>query len=325
VSEITLVEAIRDAISEEMRRDPNVVVLGEDVGRKGGVFKATQGLLKEFGPKRVLDTPIAEGVIAGAAIGASMMGLRPIAEFQFADYMHPAYDQIVNQAATIRWRSVGGFGVPVVFRAPFGAGVSGGIYHSQSVEALYCHVPGLKVVVPATPRDAKGLLKAAIRADDPVLFFEHKKSYRRYREEVPDDEVLPIGVARLDREGKDLSVITYGVGVHHAREAASELAQGGIEVEIVDLRTLAPLDREAIVATVRKTHRALIVHEANRTMGIGAEVASFIAEELFMELDAPVRRLCGADCHLPYNPKEEEAIIPNPTQLVEVARRLVAF
>jgi 2-oxoisovalerate dehydrogenase E1 component beta subunit len=325
MSEITLIEAVRDAIREEMRRDEGVVVLGEDVGRKGGVFKATQGFLEEFGPRRVLDTPISEGVIAGAAIGAGMMGLRPVAEFQFADYIHPAYDQIVNQAATIRWRSVGRYGVPVVFRAPFGAGVSGGIYHSQSVEALYCHIPGLKVVVPATPRDAKGLLKAAIRDDDPVLFFEHKKSYRRYREAVPDDEVLPIGVARLDRAGRDLSIITYGVGVHHARDAAAALSAEGIEVEILDLRTLAPLDREAITATVGRTHRALIVHEANRTMGVGAEVAAFIAEELFMELDAPVRRLCGADCHLPYNRPEEEEIIPNPERVAEAARSLAAF
>ncbi|MGH7883866.1 MAG: alpha-ketoacid dehydrogenase subunit beta, partial [Candidatus Dormibacteraceae bacterium] len=210
MAEITMVEAIRQAMVEEMRLDDAVVVLGEDIGLKGGVFKATAGLLEEFGARRVLDTPIAECVIAGAAIGAAMMGLRPIAEFQFADYMHPAHDQIVNQAATIRWRTVGHFEVPVVFRAPFGGGVSGGIYHSQSVESLYCHIPGLQVVVPATPRDAKGLLKSAIRSNDPVLFFEHKKSYRRYREEVPAEELIPIGVARLDRPGRDLSIFTYG-------------------------------------------------------------------------------------------------------------------
>jgi 2-oxoisovalerate dehydrogenase E1 component beta subunit len=320
-----MIEAVHDAIREEMGRDQAVVVLGEDVGRKGGVFRATHGLLEEFGDRRVLDTPIAEGAIAGAAIGAAMMGLRPIAEFQFADYIHPAYDQIVNQAATMRWRTVSHFGVPVVFRAPFGAGVSGGIYHSQSVEALYCHIPGLKVVVPATPRDAKGLLKAAIRDDDPVLFFEHKKSYRRYREEIPEDEIIPIGRARLDRPGRDLSIITYGVGVHHAREAAETLAGDGIEAEILDLRTLAPFDREAIATTVGRTHRALIVHEANRTMGIGAELAAFVAEELFMELDAPPRRVCGADSHLPYNGPEELAIIPNPEDVSEAARRLVAF
>jgi 2-oxoisovalerate dehydrogenase E1 component beta subunit len=321
----TMIDAVHDAIREEMRRDGAVVVMGEDIGRKGGVFKATRGLLEEFGDRRVLDTPIAECAIAGTAIGAAMMGLRPIAEFQFADYSHPAYDQIVNQAATVRWRTVGHVGVPVVFRAPFGAGVAGGIYHSQSVEALYCHIPGLKVVVPATPRDAKGLLKAAIRDDDPVLFFEHKKSYRRYREQIPEEEVLPIGKARLDRPGRDVSVITYGVGVHHAREAAQALAGDGIEIEILDLRTLAPFDREAISASVSHTHRALIVHEANRTMGIGAEVAAFVAEELFMELDAPPRRVCGADCHLPYNASEEFAIIPGPDDVAAAVRSLVAF
>ena len=323
---ITLVQAVHDALAEEMRRDPAVVVLGEDVGAKGGVFRATVGLQAEFGPLRVVDTPISEIAIAGVAIGAAARGLRPVAEFQFADYMQPAYDQIVNQAATMRWRSVGGWGCPVVFRAPFGAGVLGGLYHSQSVEALYCHVPGLKVVVPATPRDAKGLLKAAIRDDDPVLFFEHKKSYRRYREVVPDtDDALPIGQARLDRAGTDLSIVTYGVGVHHAREAAEVLLQDGISVEILDLRTLVPMDKEAIARTVGKTSKVLILHEANKTMGIGAEVAAFIAEELFMDLDAPIVRVAARDCHLPFNAPEEEAIIPNPGWVVEAARRLAEF
>jgi 2-oxoisovalerate dehydrogenase E1 component beta subunit len=323
---LTLVEAVRAALWEEMARDPRVIVLGQDVGRKGGVFKATQGLLAEFGPLRVLDTPISEAAIAGLAIGAAMMGLRPVAEFQFADYIHPAYDQIVNHAATIRWRSVGGWGVPAVFRAPFGAGVRGGVYHSQSVEALYCHIPGLKVVVPATPRDAKGLLKSAIRDDDPVLFFEHKWSYRRYREPVGGpDELVPIGQARLDRPGRDLSIITYGVGVHHAREAAAALAAEGILAEILDLRTLAPLDHEAIARTVRRTNKVLILHEANKTMGIGAEIAAFVAEELFMDLDGPIVRVAAADCHLPYNAAEEDAIIPNPTRVYEAARRLAAF
>jgi 2-oxoisovalerate dehydrogenase E1 component beta subunit len=322
---ITLVQAIQEAIREEMARDPRVVLLGQDVGKKGGVFKATVGLQDEFGDLRVLDTPIAEGVIAGAAVGAAMMGLRPIAEFQFADYIFPAVDQIVNQAATVRWRSVGGWGVPAVFRAPFGAGVNGGVYHSQSVEAYFCHTPGLKVVVPATPRAAKGLLKAAIRDDDPVVFFEHKRSYRRYREVCPPDEVLPIGVAHVDRPGTTLSIVTYGVGVHHAREAAETLVDDGIDVEILDLRTLAPLDRESIARTVAKTSRVLILHEANKTMGIGAEVAAFIAEELFMQLDAPIVRVAAADCHLPYNSEEEAAIIPNPGHVVEAARRLAAF
>ena len=322
---ITLLQAVTEAIHEEMTRDGRVVVLGQDVGRKGGVFKATVGLQGEFGPLRVLDTPIAEDVIAGAAIGAAMMGLRPIAEFQFADYIFPALDQIVSQAATIRWRSVGGFGVPAVFRAPFGAGVRGGVYHSQSVEAYFCHAPGLKVVVPATPRDAKGLLKSAIRDDDPVVFFEHKKSYRRYREVVPPDELIPIGKARLDREGQDLSIVTYGVGVHHAREAADALAAEGISVEILDLRTLIPMDHEAIAQTVVKSRKVLVLHEANKTMGIGAEIAAFIAEELFMELDGPIVRVAADDCHLPYNGPEEDAIIPNPAKVIEAARRLAAF
>ncbi|MCC6179422.1 MAG: alpha-ketoacid dehydrogenase subunit beta [Chloroflexi bacterium] len=308
-----------------MARDPRVVLLGQDVGRKGGVFRATVGLQAEFGALRVLDTPIAEAAIAGAAIGAAMMGLRPVAELQFADYIHPAFDQIVNQAATMRWRTVGGFGVPAVFRAPFGAGVHGGVYHSQSVEAFFCHVPGLKVVVPSTPRDASGLLKAAIRDDDPVLFFEHKKSYRRYREIVPPDEVIPIGLARLDRPGRDLSIVTYGVGVHHAREAADVLAVEGIQAEILDLRTLSPLDREAIARTVAKTRKVLVLHEANKTLGIGAEIAAFIAEELFMDLDGPIVRVAAEDCHLPYNGPEEAAIIPDPAKVTEAARRLAAF
>ena len=216
---VDMVGAIREALGEEMERDPTVVLLGEDVGVKGGVFKASEGLLDRFGPLRVLDTPVAEIGIAGVAIGAAMMGLRPVAEFQFADYMHPAYDQIVNQAATMRWRSLGEWSVPVVFRAPFGAVNGGGVYHSQSPEAAYCHVPGLKVVAPATPSDAKGLLKAAIRDDDPVVFFEHKRNYRTVREDVGDD-VIPLGVARLDRAGRDVSVVTYGGGVHLARDAA---------------------------------------------------------------------------------------------------------
>lgn len=323
---ITIVEAVHDALREELARDPRVVVIGEDVGRKGGVFRATAGLQDEFGALRVLDTPISEIAIAGVAVGAAMRGLRPVAEFQFADYMQVAFDQIANQAATVRWRSVGAWGCPVVFRAPFGAGVRGGVYHSQSPEAFYCHVPGLKVVVPATPRDAKGLLKAAIRDPDPVVFFEHKQSYRRIREVVPaGDEVLPLGVARLDRAGSDLSIVTYGVGVHHARAAAESLAEEGVSVEILDLRTLAPLDREAIARSVRHTGKALVVHEANKTFGVGAEVAAFIAEELFMDLDAPVARVGAADCHLPYNAPEEEAIIPSTRSVADAARALAAF
>ena len=320
-----MVQVLHDTLRAEMMRDPAVVVMGQDVGIKGGVFKVTDGLHAEFGPMRVLDTPISEIVIAGAAIGAAMMGLRPVAEFQFADYMHAAYDQIVNQAATMRWRSVGAWSVPVVFRAPSGGGVHGGVYHSQSIEALYGHIPGLRVVVPATPRDAGGLLRAAIRDDDPVVFFEHKALYRRHREIVADDaEVVPLGVARLDREGGDVSVITYGMGVHLAREAADRCAADGIATEILDLRTLSPFDREAVARTVARTGKVLLVHEANRTMGPAAEIAAFIAEELFTDLDGPILRIGAADCHLPYNGPEETAILPDAARVEEALRRLAA-
>lgn len=321
---VNMVEAVRDALAEEMARDATVVVLGQDVGAKGGVFRATEGLQARFGPLRVLDTPVAEVGIAGAAIGAAMMGLRPVAEFQFADYMHPAYDQIVSQAATMRWRSVGGWGVPVVFRAPFGTVNGGGIYHSQSPEAPYCHVPGIKVVAPATPRDAKGLLKSAIRDDDPVVFFEHKRNYRTSKEEV-DAEPVPIGVARLDRPGADVSVVTYAGGVHLARGAAEVLAAEGIDIEILDLRTLVPLDHEAIARTVGSTGRLLVLHEANRTMGFGAEVAAFAAEELFAELDAPIRRVGGADGYPSYNQAEQDATFPTVDSVVEAARALARY
>jgi 2-oxoisovalerate dehydrogenase E1 component beta subunit len=321
---VTMVEAINQAMFEEMARDPSVVVLGQDVGRKGGVFRATEGLQARFGSLRVLDTPVAEIAIAGGAIGAAMMGLRPIAEFQFSDYMHPAWDQIVNQAATVRWRSVGAWSVPVVFRAPSGGGIHGGIYHSQNPEAPYCHIPGLKVVAPALPSDAKGLLKAAIRDDDPVVFFEHKRAYRSYRE-VVSDEVIPLGVARLDRAGTDLSIVTYGIGVFLARDAAATLESEGISVEIIDLRTLIPMDRQAIADSVRRTSRLLVLHEANRTMGYGAEVAAFAAEELFSDLDAPVMRIGADDCHLSYNASEELAILPSAATVAEAARKLAAW
>jgi 2-oxoisovalerate dehydrogenase E1 component beta subunit len=321
---LNMVEAVREALAEEMARDPAVVLLGEDVGPKGGVFKASEGLQDLFGELRVLDTPVAEAGIAGMAIGAAMMGLRPVAEFQFADYMYPAFDQIVNQAATMRWRSVGEWSVPVVFRAPFGAVPGGGIYHSQSPEAAYCHIPGIKVVAPSTPSDAKGLLKSAIRDDDPVVFFEHKANYRTVREHV-GDEPVPIGVARVDRLGQHVSVVTYAGGVHLARDAAAALADEGIDVEIVDLRTLLPLDREAIARTVQRTGRLLVLHEANRTMGLGAEVAAFAAEELFSDLDAPVRRVAGADGFPSYNSVEQAAIHPSTVSVTSAIRTLAAY
>jgi 2-oxoisovalerate dehydrogenase E1 component beta subunit len=321
---VTLVEAVQQALEEEMARDPSVVLLGEDVGAKGGVFKASVGLQAAFGPVRVLDAPVSEIAIAGVAIGAAMMGLRPVAEFQFADYMHPAWSQIANQAATVRWRSVGAFGVPVVFRAPSGGGVRGGVYHSQSPEAVYCHIPGLKVVAPALPSDAKGLLKAAIRDDDPVVFFESKRCYRNYREAV-GSTVIPLGQARVDRPGEDLTIVTYGFGVHIARQAAEDLAEEGIRCHILDLRTLVPLDKEAVAEAVQRTGRLLILHEANRTMGFGAEIAAFAAEELFGDLDAPVVRVAAADCHLPYNGPEEQAILPGAEDVIVAARKLASY
>ena len=321
---VTLVEAVQQALEEEMARDPSVVLLGEDVGAKGGVFKASVGLQAAFGPLRVLDAPVSEIAIAGVAIGAAMMGLRPVAEFQFADYMHPAWSQIANQAATVRWRSVGAYGVPVVFRAPSGGGVRGGVYHSQSPEAVYCHIPGLKVVAPALPSDAKGLLKAAIRDDDPVVFFESKRCYRNYREPV-GSTVIPLGQARVDRPGEDLTIVTYGIGVHIARQAADALAEDGLGCHILDLRTLVPLDKEAVAEAVQRTGRLLILHEANRTMGFGAEIAAFAAEELFLDLDAPVVRVAAADCHLPYNGPEEQAILPDAEDVIVAARQLASY
>jgi 2-oxoisovalerate dehydrogenase E1 component subunit beta len=322
----TLIEAVTEALREEMERDANVIVLGEDVGVHGGVFRATEGLQKQFGSERVIDTPLAELGIAGVAIGAAMNGLRPVAEIQFADYIHPAFDQIVNEAAKIRYRSNGAFGCPIVVRAPFGAGVHGGLYHSQSVEALFHHIPGLKIVIPSTPYDCKGLLKASIRDDDPVLFFEHKRSYRRVKGEVPaDDYVVPIGQADVKREGDDLSVITYGVGVHLAQEAAETLAAEGISIEILDLRTIAPLDREAIARTVRKTNKVVVLHEDNKTGGVGAEVSAFISEELFEDLDGPIVRVAAADCHIPYAPSLEAVVIPNAQDVIEAVRKLSAY
>jgi 2-oxoisovalerate dehydrogenase E1 component beta subunit len=322
----TLIEAVNEALHEEMERDPDVIVLGEDVGVHGGVFRATDGLQKRFGTERVIDTPLAELSIVGVAIGAAMQGLRPVAEIQFADYIHPAYDQIVNEAAKIRYRSNGQVSCPLVVRAPFGAGVQGGLYHSQSVEALFFHVPGLKIVVPSTPADCKGLLKSAVRDPDPVLFFEHKKSYRRIRGDVPDgDLAIPLGRAKVKRAGSDVTVVTYGVGVHLALEAAGRVDPDGISAEVLDLRTLAPLDREAIGRSVAKTNKVLIVHEDNKTGGIGAEIAAMLAEEHFEQLDGPILRVAAADTPIPYAPSLEEAVIPNVDDVEAALRRLAAY
>jgi 2-oxoisovalerate dehydrogenase E1 component beta subunit len=324
--EKTLIEAVREGLADEMRRDWRVILLGEDVGVHGGVFRVTDGLQNEFGADRVIDTPLAELGIVGVAIGAAMQGLHPVAEIQFADYIHPAYDQIVNEAAKIRYRSNGAYTCPLVIRAPFGAGVHGGLYHSQSVEALFFHVPGLKIVIPSTPADCKGLLKSAVRDPDPVLFFEHKKSYRRIRGEVPDGDVtIPLGEAAVKRDGSDVSVLTYGVGVHLALEAAERVERDGISVEVLDLRTLAPLDRDAIGRTVDKTNKALIVHEDSKTGGVGAEIAAIIAEEHFEQLDGPILRVAAADTHIPYAPSLEDAVIPNVDDVEVALRRLAAY
>ena len=323
----TLIEGVREALTEEMERDDRVWVLGEDVGKKGGVFLATEGIYSRFGEARVLDTPLAESCIVGVAIGAALNGLIPVAEIQFADFIHPAFDQIVSEAARIRYRSNGDYSCPIVVRAPFGGGVHGGLYHSQSVEAFYAHVPGLKVVIPSTPEDAKGLLKAAIRDPDPVMFFEHKKAYRLIKGEVPDGEyVTPIGTAAVRRQGTNVTCVAWGLMVHHCLEAAEAVAPEGISVEVIDLRTLQPLDRETILRSVEKTARAMVVHEDNLTGGFGAEVAAIIADKGFEHLDAPVTRVAGPDVPaMPFNHPQEEAFLPNPEKIAAAMRRLAAF
>ncbi|NLG70214.1 MAG: alpha-ketoacid dehydrogenase subunit beta [Firmicutes bacterium] len=319
-----MIEAIREALDEEMARDPRVIVLGEDVGVKGGVFVATRGLIEKYGPDRVIDTPLSESGIVGVAIGAAMNGLRPVAEIQFADFIHPAMDQIINEAARIRYRSNGAWGCPVVVRAPYGAGIRGGLYHSQSVESFFAHVPGLKVVIPSPPADAKGLLKSAIRDEDPVIFLEPKRGYRAIQGEVPDgDWVVPIGPARIAREGDRLTAVAYGMMLHLALQAAEQVAGEGIEVEVIDLRTLAPLDRSTILASVRKTGRLLVVHEDNRTLGMGAEVAALVAEEALYDLDAPVRRVTMPDLPAtPFAAVLEDAVLPDTQRIAQAMRDL---
>ncbi len=324
MNDITYIEAIRQALWEEMERDERVFLIGEDIGHYGGAFKITVGFLEKFGALRVIDTPIAESAIVGAAAGAALMGRRPVVEMQFADFMACAFDQIVNMVAKFRYRM--GTNVPLVIRGPFGGRVHGGPYHSQCPEAWFAHVPGLKVVAPSTPADAKGLLKAAIRDPDPVLYFEHKYLYRRIKGPVPvTDFVVPIGKAEVKREGTDLSIITYGAMVHQAFEAATRLGRRGVSVEILDLRTLVPLDREAIVATARKTGKALIVHEATRTGGIGGEVAAVVAEGAFDRLDGPVVRVTAPDTPVPFTAPLEDAFLPNADRIAAAAERLAAY
>jgi len=323
----SLIEAVREAMLEEMRRDPRVFVMGEDIGKRGGVFLATQGFLEEFGEARVIDTPLAESSIAGIALGAALQGRRPIAEIEFADFLWPAVNQIIGEAARLRYGSEGRAHAPLVVRIPYGGGIRGGLYHSQSVEAFFAHVPGLKVVTPATPYDAKGLLKAAIRDDDPVVFLEHKKTYRLVRGEVPEEEyVLPIGVADVKREGTSLTCITYGLMLHYCLEAAEALVQEGIGVEVVDLRTVRPLDTQTILDSVRKTSRALVVYEDNKMLGVGAEVAAVIAEEAFDHLDAPVMRLAGPEVPaMPFAPTLEAEFMLDTEKIAAAMRKLARY
>jgi 2-oxoisovalerate dehydrogenase E1 component beta subunit len=328
MAEKNLVTAIHDTLWEEMKADDRVLVLGEDVGARGGVFRATAGFMDEFGEQRVIDTPLAESSIVGVAIGMALHGLLPVAEIQFADFIHPAFDQLVSEAARLRYRSNGDFGVPMVVRAPWGGGVHGALYHSQSIEAFYGHVPGLKVVLPTTPYDAKGMLRAAIRDPDPVLFLEHKKCYRLIKGDVPDEAYeVPIGPADVKREGNDLTCVAYGLMMHHCLEAAAKLEQeDGVSVEVIDVRTIAPLDKETILNSVRKTGKAMVVYEDNRTYGAGAEIIATIAEETMFDLDGPLVRVAGPDIPaMPFATPLEHYYMPDVEKIHGAMKDLAAF
>jgi 2-oxoisovalerate dehydrogenase E1 component beta subunit len=324
MSVLTYLEAIRQGIWEEMERDPSVFLLGEDIGAYGGAFKVTAGMLEKFGEDRVIDTPISESAIVGAAVGAALMGMRPVAEMQFMDFIACGFDQIVNMAAKLHYRW--GPAVPIVIRGPSGAGVHGGPYHSQSNEMWFVHTPGLKVVMPATAYDAKGLIKAAIRDDNPVIFYEHKFLYRRIKEEVPEgDYVIPIGKAAVRREGKDMAVITYGAMVWTALEAAQVLEKDGLSLEVVDLRTLLPYDEQTVLASVRKCNKVILLHEDTRTGGMAGELAALIAEKAFEDLDGPITRITAPDTPVPFSPPLEEYFLPNTRKVIEAARKLAEY
>ncbi len=328
MANMTLIEALLMAMDEELARDERVFITGEDVGKRGGVFRATQGLYEKYGATRVIDSPLAELSIVAIGIGAAMAELRPICEIQFADYIHPAFNQIVNEAAKTYYRSDGQWRVPLTIRTPYGGGIGGGLYHSQSVESFFAHVPGLKVVIPSTPHDAKGLLKSAVRDPNPVLFFEPKKGYRAIKGEVPEtDYTVPIGPARIAREGRDISVFAYGMMAHYAVIAAEKVArEDGIDAEVVDLRTLLPVDKQAILDSVKKTGKALVVYEDNLTMGYGAEVAAIIADEAFEFLDGPVKRLAGPDVPaMPFSHSMQEFFMVNPDKIAAAIRDLTAY
>jgi 2-oxoisovalerate dehydrogenase E1 component beta subunit len=324
---MTMIESIRTTLADEMRRDGSVIVLGEDVGRKGGVFLATDGLYDEFGADRVIDTPLTESMIVGASIGAAVNGLRPVPEIQFADFIMPAFNQIVSEAARLRYRSNGSVACPMTIRAPYGGGVHGALYHSQSVEAFFSHVPGLKVVIPSSPHDARGLLRSSIRDDDPVLFFEHKKMYRSVRGQVPDgDYTVPLGKARVVREGSQVTVIGYGLMVQYSLEAAELLEAEDVSVEVIDVRTLRPLDGQTILDSVRKTGKCVVVYEDNRFGGYGAEVAAILAEEAFDYLDGPIVRVTGPDVPgVPYAHTLEDWFMPSPDRIAAAVRRLANY
>ncbi len=323
--QVTYIEAIRQAMEEEMTRDPNVILLGEDVGVLGGPFKASAGLQEKFGADRVVDMPISESMIVGGGVGLAVQGMRPICEMQFIDFISCAFDQIVNTAATLRYRHGGQTACPIVVRGPSGGGVHGGLYHSQNPEAWFFHVPGLKIVAPSTVYDAKGLLKSAIRDDDPVIYFEHKFFYRRLKEDLPEEEyVVPIGKAALRREGRDLTVVAYGPPVHAAMKAARDMERE-IDIEVIDLRTLLPLDWGMIKGSVRKTGKLLILHEARLTGGVGAEIAARVAQDCFEDLDGPVMRLAARDVHTPFAAAMEDYVLPNQDKVTEAIRKLAAY
>jgi 2-oxoisovalerate dehydrogenase E1 component beta subunit len=327
MAEMNLLEAINAALDEAMAADDRVYVIGEDVGVRGGVFRVTDGLIAKYGEQRVIDSPLAESLIVGSSIGAALYGMRPVAEIQFADFIFPAFNQILSEAARMRYRSNNDWGVPMVIRAPYGGGIHGALYHSQSIEAFFAHIPGLKVVAPSTPYDAKALLLAAIADPDPVLFLEHKKCYRLIKGQVPDQPyTVPIGVAEVVRPGSHVSVITYGLMRHYAVEAAEELAGEGIDVEVVDLRTLSPLDRDTMLASVRKTGKALVLYEDNEFCGYGAELVAIIAQEAFEYLDGPVRRLAAPDVPaMPYSGPLENAFMPSPAKIAAALRELAQY
>lgn len=324
---MTVLEAARAAMREELIRDERVFVIGEDIAARGGVFLATDGFLEEFGEERIIDTPLAESSIAGIAMGAAMNGMRPIAEIEFADFIWPTFNQLIGEAARVRYGTAGTLSVPLVVRAPYGGGVRGGLYHSQSVEAYFAHTPGLKVVTPSTPYDTKGLLKSAIRDEDPVIFLEHKRTYRLVKGEVPDVAyTLPIGKADIKMDGTDLSVITYGLMVHHCLESARLLAREGINVEVLDLRTVRPLDEDAILASAKKTGKVLIVHEDTKAVGIGGEVSAIISEHAFDYLDGPIIRLAGPEVPaMPFSPPLEAMFMVDAAEIANAMRQLANY